>query len=141
MRPYLFVAALLLGTIPAFGQNCDIKSLMTRKDVRDAMSTAKADTMQDGHEHGIVVTATAVQSQSDHNDFQIKLQVPLDTVAYFHTHPMSGYDQPSNTDIVNFVAVRKKIPGICAYVLGHNEHMWVVWEIFPTGKIQQVSFF
>lgn len=141
MKPYLLVAAILLMVGSAASQSCAIKPLMARKDVRKAMNTVRDAMTYDGHEHGFIVLPDAVTLQASASETEIKLRVPSNAVAFFHTHPMSGHNQPSNTDIANFMELRKKFPTVCSYVLGHEDRIWTVWEIFPMGGTGWVSFF
>ncbi len=139
---YILLAIAVLSLCSAsFGQSgCDIKSLQSRKDVKDAVMKVNDETARDGKEHGFIVTATGVQVQLNSDEAQMILHVHADTIAIFHTHPVAGSNQPSHTDVVNLVALQAEVPGVCSYVIGHTTtQQRTVYEIFPDGTVRMAS--
>ena len=144
MKPIVLIGLLSLSLAStAFGQSgCNIKALEARKDVKRAMLDAAANTNHDGREHAFAVTTDGIVQSPEGTGGQVNVIVPTGTIALFHTHPSSGLNQPSATDIVNLIALQTKRPGVCSYVLGHTHaEMQTVFEIFPDGSTKMVSFF
>jgi proteasome lid subunit RPN8/RPN11 len=97
-------------------------------------------TVQDGKEHGFIVSAKRAQVQLNYDETKMLLHVDDDTIAIFHTHPAAGLNQPSHTDVANLAELQAELPGVCSYVIGHTaKQQRTVYEIFPDGTVKMVS--